>query len=455
MLAQPPLLMAQQLLPADAHKIRVNFFNTMYNYIKLQKYSLEYPISTMYDCWSKVAALSSTCLDFEDECKLKAFADSLPEDSSTPPTVTPCVDQGTITITPTISTCTYALGLTNPQTFTDPGNLFESKAKTTLTQDSIYHYTAIDVVKLSDCQPTIERVGIIAGCDSGGCTDNLKFSAGTSFSLALARTPAYADVAVKQIRLYNYGPNHALPTTPLDLNISPAGVAAWNACSGCVPVVGTDLYFGSPNFPTAFRQHLKNVARTLFGQDATELEVTPQGDSYGVTFKTKHQPSGVWVGPMITDFRMQWENQLTGATTWRTYTPFVTIQNTASIPYFYAPITLWNLPCNSNWDSIVQGPAIFQLSDTSRFYRVDLASQFSIAHYLTIDPPEAETCNFTTLVASYPSSLNVVSTQWRDSLNNILASNTDSYLVTTPGTYSFYLTTANGCVLSQSYNYAP
>lgn len=429
---------------ADVLKINCHFASEVLKYLTKEKYVVEVSLDDIVAAYKDtvLAGLLSTCLEYEDECRLLKKVTKYPTPETPTPDIIPCDQQVPTQLTYTTNTCTYTAGLTSPI----PGSAFPL---VNLQNDTIYQTATVNVV-VSDSCGTPTTYPIQTGYNAGGPNDLLKLWTGITWSLDNVFKSA-ANPYIANIGIYTTGSDGIFNSTPTYYAVAPTDVPTWTSCPTCEAIAAPDLYLNSPNFGTAFPKLMKNISKTVHsGGVYLDISVVPSANNgWKFTSLTKHNPASYWMGFNIQDFKIQWRpNGVSGPSVTKAYTPYNDIQIVQSSSQMYSSFThsstCGNLPILVSSNSLGAN-----VSTSTNFYKLVLNS-----NYLTSVPSltfNNITCsNSFNLMATYDSSL-VSSVSWIDPNDNVL-STTSTALTSQPGLHTFNVVSLDGCFIENYIN---
>lgn len=427
---------------ADVVKLGCEFARQMKLFITRSKYIAEPCLDEILYYFSKYK-LSTTladCLTYEDECELSKIASHIADEPTVDPTITECGDQATITLSKSSTACTYTVSLENL------AGIASAFPTLVLEEDTVYQAAQIKV-KATGCGD-IAYDTVITGCknitngSSPVCAETYKFSLNIYYNIEgpHKNTTGY----IKTIRLYATDSNGVLINTPIDVDVSPSNLATWTGCGLCSGINPTDLYFGSANWASAFKELLDNVIYTLNGAlDA--LWLVSSGPAYiSIGNTVKNAPASEWYGINKNDFRVQWVNDLAAVIT-------VTSPNstgyTITQSYMADEFTI-TTDCGDLTGRAVMNagkPAYSAMSNFNELITTNLELDKAVS-IVNLDSPS---CTITTLTASFTSSVSDPIYYWTNSDDDVISDEL-TVTVTEAGEYTFTVVVGEGCVSQNS-----
>lgn len=435
------------LLTADVLKIEAKFVERMIAFLKRRKSLVDqcYCAVIPYFADAALVSLLEDCLSHTDECNLQKKADIYTPQDPVDPVITNCQDQVTATLAYTgPNTCSYTTSLVN-------GVNNSAYPIVVLENDSQYMNVTTDVVVSNTCNSTTITETIEGGCVYGTCSNDYLGEFNTYYTLtASADKPQSVGINnyITDLRIYAIDATGYLIPTPIDLDLNPATSDYYTAsvdCPGCTTVLAADVKFSSPTFTSSFNTLMDNVSLALFGDTGRHLlsasYTTNTSMQIGCT--TLHNPSAEWFGINVNDSRLRVYNPTTVTyslkTAPTTYTTrSVRLQNEVEIE---TPCETLNFVIRTS--TADTGPQVNYT--TSNFNIINLSSVFPDQPLYGIGPTSGS-CSHYTLTATYPTAL-VSSVEWQNSAEETL-STTNTATVYESGTYTFIISTVNGCTIT-------
>ena len=355
-------------------------------------------------------------------------------------TTSVCEDTTTIAFSKTPTLCSYTANTTNPF---DNSNY----ARINLTNNTVYQQGTINVNASSKCGDAYNYT-VNTGCTSGTCNSTLNPYGITSMTLA-GVVSANPNGYIKNFTFYHTDSAGARPLVQRVLDISPSTLATWNTCPTCTNVYNaTHLVFGSPFYAVAMTELLNNVVKTTLGGDYSAFKMNKSATDLDIWSNIKHNPTSYWAGINPDQGGLTWVNQA-GATVNTIYTPRSTNLKALTTTYGASMYNVNNLTTTCGSFPITYSAAPYWNVNESiaNLDKLELDSLNSV-NTGTLSY-SSFSCNQTLLKATVTTSGTVSSLEWRNPSNTII-STSDSVIVTTPGVYTFKVTTASGCVKTET-----
>lgn len=429
------------IVPADVLKIKCKFVKDLANYFTAKKYFIDADdTQSICSYLSLLQAENESCVDDDTACKLRELATSYKDAACTSSTTTPCDAQVDITLTVNnTSACIYT------------GSLYNSTGTSQLMKFSLGINTdeitgTILSKALSTCGPTgLSDIFTNQLSYTDRAKGNTRVGIGSKFNGVLSAT-SY----ITTLRVYETDEFGILQNTPIDLDLDPE-TSDYYGPSGPFPdlasVTPSDLQFGSSTavFTEAFETLMDNVSLVRYGVTGKHklrgwLQ-TQGGSTYiNVASSPVNLPASYLFGMNRNDLYMKVNVDGTSYTTTGPVaflTPSSVINGTSNFTVPCGTVTL-NIPTTS-----ITTPLDY--AQTS-FNKIVLQSNFSsqAVPFTT----NSVSCANTTLLATYDDT-NVDSVEWRNRFDDVITT-LDTVTVSSAGTYTFYVTTNNGCIINKS-----
>lgn len=417
---------------ATVNKIDCAFVQEIYEFLQNRKFALDVCTDDAAAAFLLSLKAHSTCLTYEDECAIEStpIKDYTVDCSAS--AYTPCATVGSVSITPSTSTCTYNTALQNPSNGT-------GYPYVDLQNNQIFHKGQINLHVTSSCgdydsSTLVETGTVLIGATPVTSTD---YDFAVTASHDLDNVTTLTNSYIKTIRLYRTDSSGALVNTAFDVDVSPT-TSPFLSCGSCTTVNPAHLYFGHANYTTALQTTIENAVRVMSGDSANiSVVVRTLGTTgYSIVTRTKHNPSGTHFGIKHTDARLVWRftplaidvAQTTISKTWNNAAIYytTTINDLCSPLVLTMPTRYYGL--SVNWT-------------TTDFNKITLNSPYS-TQYSILSNPHSVSCSLYSAVATVTPT--PASVRWSDADDNTVSVSNSMNALST-GTYTFTATFDDGC----------
>lgn len=418
-----------------------NFVADFEKYVNCIKYNTDCSYECSLQSFAALKQLQSDCEEADLREAYCVVGNSPSQICTTPGVTQNCVDSVTLDLEVNPSTCSTGLSLKNPVN----GSMF---TRLVPQDDTVYHVGTMNL-NLTDSCGTNSTTTVSSGCTSGGCSLDNNAYVNTFAWLPNIKTGNPAGY-IREITLYATDVTGQGPLVAYNVNVAPSNVSAWNSCVGCVAITTSNLLFGASttNFRTELAKLLNNVSRTLFGAASSDWSVAASPTDVQINSKIKHNPSGYWSGINVEACTIKWVNQA-GVITTVNFSPrstFLNVGSTTSAQQFYQSYNL-STSCGTR-TGVVDIPNIKynvnQGASNINFLKLSTGdSNTSVTQTFSNTSCTAKNLSGTATVTSGAGT--IATRAWLDpSLTQV--SSTTTYTTTGSGTYTFRVTTSNGCV---------
>jgi hypothetical protein len=312
----------------------------------------------------------------------------------------------------------------------------------------VYQPAGIDFVTRDSLGNVIDTHRVWAGdIKTGGVvTSDDSYKLGAYTLIKKENITNIADSYLTSIRLERTDSSGNYGGTYLDFNVSPLSSPY---LASPVAVTPADLYFTSPNFPTAIAQVIKNGVFAITG-DVDDVNVVAQfagNNGFKVKTRIEHGPQDIWWGIPKSGELFRIYNGDTELTTIH-YGP-VTGSVESHTGNFYATYDLTLPTGDVETLEILNTPITMSPNASSTFYNLVFSSIFT-QQPLSIFG-QAVTEDTTVYLNAVVTTTQTYTSEWRNP-SNVLVASTDNVMLHNPvsGTYTFTATLASGCEISQT-----
>ena len=441
-----------QLQPADVDALRCDFVHSVYAYFQCKKYSISCTLADAKQRYLDYKLASSDCELTEDQtCSLvNKVGPTLAVECAVN---TPCSAQALVSLKNTSVNLVYTPTIVD-ETFADAAPVFTAKPSLTLSPNSIYHNSTLDVAILDQDLAVIDTATFSTGKAKVGAsvvTDPI-YSLSAFVRWGLVNVANNPTGYLKSIKIYYTNTlGQYVPSNFWIIDVSPT--SPYLSCGTCDPVNPADLLFGASNatWSAAIQKVVNNAVRDLtggvnIGFKASKQDVAP----YWVTMDTtvKHLPNSTWCGLRPKDYVMSWFN---GSGTVKTSSTGFSFPYNAPTGNLYGKQT-FTLACGTK--DIEVANTMSHMNDimdqvNSEFNEIKLLSNKTSvpATIVNVTPLDCSSTSYTALITSDEV---ITLVQWLDEDLTVVGTGF-TFVPSSTGDYTCRVTLSTGCVLNKPF----
>lgn len=276
------------LQAADVDKLRCNFVFDVYEYFKCKKYSLSCCNDVAKQSYMdfKLAEKYECPIDVHEDCRLQTIESKVDVVECTPEDFE-CSLQGGVKLTATTDSVTYTTTLEN---------WVNGSAYPMIVQGyGLYQPAGIDFVTRDNLGNIVDTHRVWAGSIKigGVVTSDDSYKLGAYTLIKKENITNVAGSYLTSVRLERTDSAGNPTGLYTDFNVSPIDSPY---LASPVAVTPADLYFTSPNFPTAIAQVLRNGVFAITG-DVDDVDVVAQFagvNGFKVKTRINNGPQALW-----------------------------------------------------------------------------------------------------------------------------------------------------------------